>query len=749
MAPDKTSLAFDWFAVASRSVDDLEQKQTQALEDKRRFRSELHAAQSDEDEAKEEKGLELYKPLPSVLTEVRSLPNRDQLLEALQILDANKNLAAQTSGQASPGPDSAQLARITFATYALALHTLFEEADRLQDSAWYWSQIQDSNLAAVTYLVQTLPSRLVLLAKESYRILAEITTNSPASLQHDNNISGRNVDGPRINRQTVAATIRQLRRTPDIVVGALWPHSVDASGNPDDDADSIGGPLTVSSLQQGSRRGRGGKALAGPLLLLKRAKRLSPLSLTVHEANAKAKLLARRRIQVAEQLGDLAITALELTANTHEDGLDTNAAERSCSTLVSKLRQAFPPDTHDIGTSDATSLHLALRNVLNSPNWTHQGLAVEAAPIGLSPPSRLSIIWPRLVLYPALLLVSLRLANNNREALKEALVNARETAKGFFQNWIVQPLTELFDTIRGGDAKSGSDGDGGSIVTKEGRKADLESLERMVTQYAVEKGQISPDDVARREALRRKVREGDLDVVMLAYEDQLKSPLKSLTVGSLPRLLLIQVQKAKYDLAVAMSGIDHLLKSQALLFGAVGIAPAMGILWALFKGGKWLVRGRDSASKGDVARQKERAWGSMRRVDRMLTSSDAKAANRGPRIYGSVLLELAAMRKVGIEVLSASSNGHSHRSSRRNRRRSSAVNDVSLRGGAEGESFASDDRLSAFLQDVRDLEQIAAPSSNASDSSSAQTSVSTKKDAIERMWRCWGPALFVLPTTVA
>lgn len=245
----------------------------------------------------------------------------------------------------------------------------------------------------------------------------------------------------------------------------------------------------------------------------------------------------------------------------------------------------------------------------------------------------------------------------------------------------------------------------------------------MVTTYAVDKGQISAQDAARAEELRRKVREGDLDVVMRAYEDQLKSPFKALTMGSLPRLLLIQVQKAKYDLAVAMSGIDHLLKSQALLFGAVGIAPAMGILWLGFKGAKWVVRGREMRDDG---REKERAWAAMRRVDRLLTGGTSSPTHAGEglsdKAYGLLLLELADLRRVAHEILPHGGNRRSHL-----HRKSKSQN----KGRAKADS-----RLTDFLDDVRDLETIAV---TAQGSSSDGTAVQTR--AVERMWRCWGGVL--------
>jgi nuclear-control-of-ATPase protein 2 len=43
---------------------------------------------------------------------------------------------------------------------------------------------------------------------------------------------------------------------------------------------------------------------------------------------------------------------------------------------------------------------------------------------------------------------------------------------------------------------------------------------------------------------------------------------------------LIQVQKTKVDIEVAMDGIDKILQSQQLVFGLVAALPALAVTWA-------------------------------------------------------------------------------------------------------------------------------------------------------------------------
>lgn len=739
---DSGSLALDWFASSSRRIDSLDAQQRQAADAKDRLRDELSTAAHYEGEGsavKKRKPSNQEDDTPDTILEARSIPERQELLKALESLKRTHTDAAQQG--LSPPTDSAQLARIAYATYALALQSLFDEAGRLQDSAWYWNSIEDEPWSAALYMLQTFPARLVLLGRESYRILKNATAQASTTAT-----SGP----PPLNKQTILATVRSFQKTPELLIGALWPHSMEAEHGLARQDDIV----TASSMQGGG----GAKALAGPLVLLKKARKLSPLSLTLHEARVKQDLLRARKDKVAEQLGMLTRTALTSQGGAEAFGASTSspgtpltaeAVEQHCRHLVAKLQEASDSEVRD-GNDEAlqataSSLAENLERLLKSSPLFGSTITSSFAPVGLGPPSRLSVIWPKLVLYPSLLLLSLRLASNNKEVIREALENGKETLKGFFKNWVVQPVKELLDTIRGGDVK-----DEGGIVTKEGRKADLESLERMVTAYAVEKGQISAADAQRAEELRRKVREGDLDIVMRAYEDQLKSPFKALTVGSLPRLLLIQVQKAKYDLAVAMSGIDHLLQSQALLFGAVGIAPAMGILWLGFKGAKWVVRGERAK---DSSQQRARAWSSMRRIDRLLTrsvgggnssssgsSSEAGDAALSALSYGRLLLELDSLRRIASEVLdehSCSGAGRGKNSKNSKKRRRQRVH-----GGRH-----ADDRLAEFLEDVRDLEGIAVSGSGSGGqvAEAEAAGQAQRKAAVERMWRCWGWLFTVTP----
>lgn len=149
----------------------------------------------------------------------------------------------------------------------------------------------------------------------------------------------------------------------------------------------------------------------------------------------------------------------------------------------------------------------------------------------------------------------------------EILAWARDlgaTTIDFWYNWVVDPVKKVVGTIRH-DKDSQI-----AIMSKESLEGDRASLERMVVEFAkdipVAVG-AAPLGEIELENVRAKVREGDLTPVLRAYEHDLRSPFVGTVRGNLIRALLIQIQKTKVDVEVAMSGIDALLKSQELVFG--------------------------------------------------------------------------------------------------------------------------------------------------------------------------------------
>ncbi|KAL8774570.1 MAG: hypothetical protein Q9209_000943 [Squamulea sp. 1 TL-2023] len=179
-------------------------------------------------------------------------------------------------------------------------------------------------------------------------------------------------------------------------------------------------------------------------------------------------------------------------------------------------------------------------------------------------PSRMIRYW---LPTTALLLSSstlLRIAVNRKAQFVTWVRELGTTTIDFWYNWVVEPIRKLIGTIRH-DKDSEI-----AIMSRKSLEGDRASLERMVVDFARDNSSTAsgaPLDEVEIENVRAKVREGDLTPVLRAYEKDLRRPFVGTIRGNLIRALLIQVQKTKVDVEVAVGGIDALLKSQELVFG--------------------------------------------------------------------------------------------------------------------------------------------------------------------------------------
>jgi nuclear-control-of-ATPase protein 2 len=142
-----------------------------------------------------------------------------------------------------------------------------------------------------------------------------------------------------------------------------------------------------------------------------------------------------------------------------------------------------------------------------------------------------------------------RIVVNRQEEIMAWVQEFGQTVIDFWSNWVVEPLKRVIGTIRH-DADSEV-----SIMSKRSLETDRSSLERMVIDFAIN----NPDGPAYNETqiadIRAKVREGDLTPVLRSYEKDIQNPIKGAITGNLASALLIQVQKTKVDVELAMSGI--------------------------------------------------------------------------------------------------------------------------------------------------------------------------------------------------
>ncbi|KAG7820442.1 hypothetical protein KL919_001369 [Ogataea angusta] len=237
---------------------------------------------------------------------------------------------------------------------------------------------------------------------------------------------------------------------------------------------------------------------------------------------------------------------------------------------------------------------------------------------------------------------------SNREAIFNWLkLNLVDTTAGFWHNWIVEPFNNILRTIRH-DENSRI-----AIMSQKSLSSDLESLERMVLEYSLDNqayfGQSEGMSQDMAELVKREVAQGNLEIVMKGYENDLKSPLKSIILGDMVRNLLIQVQKMKVDGALAMSGIDKIIRSQELVFGFVAASPSCLIVWYMAKVVRsYLKTGYFIKFTRDTKIALRRSLSNLERlVDLELTTSDSSTYFN----EGLLLLELVNLRKLGLQIL--------------------------------------------------------------------------------------------------
>ncbi|KAJ5543046.1 hypothetical protein N7535_005475 [Penicillium sp. DV-2018c] len=246
-------------------------------------------------------------------------------------------------------------------------------------------------------------------------------------------------------------------------------------------------------------------------------------------------------------------------------------------------------------------------------------------------PSRLVRFWLPVSVAVFTGSTSMRFLANRQEDIIQWIVNIGSTTVDFWGNWVVDPIRKLIGTIRH-DEKSEI-----AIMSKNSLLADRASLERMVVDFVRDRPELSRgvwDDTA---AIVDSVKEGDLTPVLRAYERDLRSPFVGTVKGDLIRALLIQIQKTKVDVEIAISGIDALLKSQELVFGFVGLTPGILVSFATVRWFAGLLGSRRGLRRG---KQRHDAKRGLRNVARILTSSTVLSNGIVPyKVSGQLICE--------------------------------------------------------------------------------------------------------------
>ncbi|UPK96678.1 hypothetical protein LCI18_007613 [Fusarium solani-melongenae] len=236
----------------------------------------------------------------------------------------------------------------------------------------------------------------------------------------------------------------------------------------------------------------------------------------------------------------------------------------------------------------------------------------------------------------------LRILVNRKADILEWFLDFGATVRDFWFNWVVEPVEKIVSTIRHDKTSEIA------IMSRDSLKADRESLERMVVDFALDKphfvtesgAPLTDQQVA---DIRSKVAEGDVTPVLRAFEKDLQSPFMGTLRGDLVRSLLIQVQKTKVDLEVAMTGIDSLLKSQELVFGFVGLTPGVLVSYSIFQYFRGVFGGRSGLRQ---SRKTGKAIRILRNIDRILSQAHPSGNSLQHKDHGLLLCEVHVLRNL-------------------------------------------------------------------------------------------------------
>ncbi|XP_074580901.1 protein DGS1, mitochondrial-like [Curcuma longa] len=212
---------------------------------------------------------------------------------------------------------------------------------------------------------------------------------------------------------------------------------------------------------------------------------------------------------------------------------------------------------------------------------------------------------------------------------------AKESAAGFLKDHVEQPLIsirdELFERFRRRHK---------GVMEAEEVQLTAESLHRMLLAFCEQtKGQKMPDDIADQQLL---------EMVMARYEKEVMHPLQNLLSGELAGAMLIQIQKLKLDLEIAMLVLDQILKANEINFAILAALPAFVLsLLLLMLVRAWIMQDKGAEGGGRVARRQRRLHvvEVEKRLVEFQTCMDQGKAEDAQSMYGLMLYTLDLLYK--------------------------------------------------------------------------------------------------------
>ncbi|KAK0391120.1 hypothetical protein NLU13_0622 [Sarocladium strictum] len=550
------------------------------------------------------------------------------LLKHSGIASADSDAAGANAAAKSPYENEIEWLLVSKATvqlYGVILNALLDQIIPLGDGIWYWDDVLSSYSYSSLYAVQTSPLRFWAWSQDVYSA-----------------------------SKTRMRSISSLHRAPGEIVDST------ASGISHQWSQFYG--IVRDTIRERSFANIQRKVL-------------SPVALCRSEARKKQAQLKKLREITASGLGVLMDEGLQFGIDDMGSGMQDHhdlkgVVERSIALMNMVLNEVGTLDVsigdfedkvfagveedpelsvHIDDTTTANRPAMLARRLLQTidktlPNHlnTMQALAKENG----RPPALVRYWLPGVIGILSSTTI-LRILVNRKAEIIEWITELGVTVRDFWFNWVVEPSRKVVQTIRHDETSEIA------IMSRDSLKADRESLERMVVDFAMDKPHFAVEGTSLNETqiaeIRSKVAEGDVTPVLRAFEKDLRSPFVGAVRGDLVRSLLIQVQKTKVDLEVAMTGIDSLLKSQELVFGFVGLTPGVLVTIGAWRYMRTILGGRNGQRQSRTAGRATRV---LRNIDRILAEAHPTESNvLSYKDHGLLLCEVHVLRGLALKLL--------------------------------------------------------------------------------------------------
>lgn len=558
---------------------------------------------------------------------IRTLLEQATLLEDMTITDDSDGDETETDYATVAYQKELEwllVSKATVQTYGLLLNTLLEQTIPLNDDIWYWDEVLGSYTYSGLYTIQTAPLRFWAWTQDIYRDTK--TRVARLRIPPNDAVSASNVGTNLTDR---------WKQFYGLVRESIRDHSVA------DIQQKVLSPVarcrTEARLNQARLRRLREMSASGLGVLMDEG-------LTLDVEDETADVTKADAVESHEWKGVVERSvALMDTVLCHVTALETGVSEFEDAVFASVENdpEIFSRSADTFSNSRPAKVAQRLQHILTVHVPKHLESTNHLASL-YGRPSKLIRYW---LPATALLLSSttiLRILVNRKAEIAAWIRDFGATIRDFWLNWVVEPTKKIIGTIRH-DKESEV-----AIMSKESLKGDRDSLERMVVDFAIDNpesaglgaGSLSDSQITE---IRAKVKEGDLTPVLRAYEKDLRKPFQGTVRGDLVRTLLIQVQKTKVDVEVAISGIDALLKSQELVFGFVGLTPGILVCVAAFRYFGGVFGSRKGTRQGTKARQTVRV---LRNIDRILTLATPTQNNiLSYKDHGLLLCEIHVLRE--------------------------------------------------------------------------------------------------------